>query len=221
MAIKVDLLPTERKKFGFDIIIALIAVLLVVAGIGFYFYGESLKSQIDTQQAKLAQIQKDIQKEKEGLPAIAELKKKNQELEVQINTVKTLRYDPIRYSNLLDEISILLPNNMWVSSISIEPVKRTVVLAGVAAEQPGVRPLESISGFMKSVNKSRYFRSATIASTTRGTTTVGKTPYTSYGWTIEMEYDPSAAEGNGVAVSPEKSEAKQEANLDTAREGVK
>ncbi len=67
MAIKVDLLPTERKKFGFDIIIALIAVLLVVAGLGFYFYGESLKNQITTQQDKLAQIQNEIKKEKEAI----------------------------------------------------------------------------------------------------------------------------------------------------------
>lgn len=205
MAIKVDLLPTERKKFGFDIVIAIIVLVIAVAGIAFYLFGDNLRNvklaklttKVDENTKKIASLEAEI-------PAIDELKKKNAELRTQITTVKTLRYDPLRYSNLLDEISALLPNNMWVSSIGIDPTKNVVQLAGVAVEQPGVRPLESISGFMKSLNAERSsFVSATIASTTRGTQSVGKSTYTSYSWTIEATYDPRKAEGSGSTAEAE------------------
>jgi Tfp pilus assembly protein PilN len=117
----------------------------------------------------------------------------------------------VRYSNILDEIAMLLPNNMWVSTVSIDPSKKTVALAGFAAEQPGVRPLESIAGFMKSVNKSQVFTSATISSTSRGNQTVGKVSYVGFTWTIDMTYDEKAAVGNvgnNAEASPEKKPAK-------------
>ena len=68
-----------------------------------------------------------------------------------------------------------------------------VTIAGVAAEQPGIRPVESISGFMKSVSRSKYFKRAVISSTTRGTVDVGSNKYTSYSWNIELEYDKDKA----------------------------
>ncbi len=205
MAIKVDLLPTERKKYGFDIVIAIIVMLIAASVVVYWYIGEHFKQEVSKKSASLAAIEDEIKKEKAGLPEIEQLKKKNRELEQQIKTVKTLRYDPVRYSNLLDEISYLLPNNMWVNNVTIDPTKNTMTLTGVAVEQPGVRPLESISGFMKSVTstKSQYFKTASISSTTRGTTTVGKSPYTSYGWTIEMTYDPNAAE-SGTSAEAEK-----------------
>ena len=201
MAIKVDLLPTERKKFGFDIVIAIVVLVIAVAGIGFFMFGENLRRVELTKWTETVNKNNDtIESLKREIPAIEELRKKNQELRAQINTVKTLRYDPLRYSNLLDEISALLPNNMWVSSIGIDPTKNLVQLTGVAVEQPGVRPLESISGFMKSLNIDRSsFISATIASTTRGTQSVGKSTYTSYSWSIDAVYDPAKAEGNASA----------------------
>jgi len=197
MAIKVDLLPTERKKFGFDIVLAIIIILIAIAAVGFWSYGEQLQRNLADKESTLTSKNAEVEKEKADLPQIDEMKKRNENIRAQIRTVSTLRNDPVRYSNLLDEISRLLPYNMWVSKIDIDPVKQVVQLAGLAVEQPGVRPLESISGFMKSLSQgnSECFLSSTISSTTRGTTTVGKSTYTSYGWTIEAAYDPVKAEG--------------------------
>lgn len=194
MAIKVDLLPTERKKFGFDPLVAILFLVIVVCVFVFYFIGQNYDKNLAKAQESLATVKARVAEAEKELPAIEELKRKNTELEQQINAVKTLRYDPVRYSNLLDEISFLLPNNMWVSSVEIDTGKNSVKLVGVAAEVPGIRPLESISGFMKNAAKSKYFRTATITGTNRGTTPVGETVYTSYSWTIDMTYDPKAAE---------------------------
>ena len=193
MAMKLDLLPTERKKFGFDIVIALMFVLIAISGIGFYLYGNKLKEDAEAKKLEVAGIQKKIEDEKKDLGDIDSLRAKLKDLQANIDTVKTLKLDPVRYSNLLDELSSLLPNNMWVSNIAIDTQKNTLTLTGVAAEQPGVRPVESISGFMKSVSRSKYFKRSVISSTTRGTVDVGDNKYTSYSWNIELEYDKDKA----------------------------
>lgn len=194
MAIKVDLLPTERKKFGFDPVIAILVVLIAVAVVVFYYFGVKLEKDISDKRSAITAVEQEIQSLQQQLPVIEKLRKENAELENQINTVKSLRYDPIRYSNLLDEISYLLPRNMWVSTISIEPAQAKVSMSGTAAALPGIRPLESISGFMKSVQKSRYFKDAALSSTSRGSVTVDSQNFTSYSFSIDMTYDPKAAE---------------------------
>ena len=151
MAMKLDLLPTERKKFGFDIVIALMFVLIAISGIGFYLYGNKLKEDAEAKKLEVAGIQKKIEDEKKDLGDIDSLRAKLKDLQANIDTVKTLKLDPVRYSNLLDELSSLLPNNMWVSNIAIDTQKNTLTLTGVAAEQPGVRPVESISGLIPRV----------------------------------------------------------------------
>ncbi len=206
MAIKVDLLPTERKKFGFDPVIAILIVLIALAVVVFYYFGVKLEKDIADKRAQITRVDQDIVSLQSQLPIIEKLKKENQELENQINTVKSLRYDPIRYSNILDEISSLLPKNMWLSSLSIEPGQSKVMMSGTAAAMPGIKPLESISGFMKSVQRSKYFRDASLSSTSKGTVTVKGINYISYSFGIEMTYDPKAAErtetGSGDTADP-------------------
>ena len=194
MAIKVDLLPTERKKFGFDPVIAILIVLIAASVVVFYYVGVKFEADIQAKKDEIGKIEANIQDIKHKLPKIKELKKENEDLEKQINTVKSLRYDPIRYSNLLDEISFLLPKNMWVASITIEPGQTKVSISGTAAALPVIRPVESIGGFMKNVQKSRYFRGASLSSTSRGKTSIAGTSYTSYSFGIDMTYDAKAAE---------------------------
>jgi Tfp pilus assembly protein PilN len=203
MAIKVDLLPTERKKFGFDPVIAILIVLIAASVVVFYYVGVKFDADIEAKKGEIAKIEANIQDIKHKLPKIKELKQENAELEKQINTVKSLRYDPIRYSNLLDEISSLLPRNIWVSNITIEPGQTKVSMSGTAAEVPGVRPLESIAGFMKNAQKSRYFRGCSLASTSRGKANINGVQYNSFSFSVDLTYDPKAAEQTGES-SPER-----------------
>lgn len=193
MAIKVDLLPTERKKFGFDFVIAIMVVLVIAAAVGFYFYGVDLQNKADESKKEVTKLQSELDEKKKGLEEINKLNKQIKDVQDQTKLVKQLKLDPVRYSNLLDELALLLPNNMWVTNISIEPSKQTMVLTGLSAEQPGVRPVEAVSGFMKNVGKSKFFKSAAIANANRQTVDVGKNKYTDYAWSIELIYDPEKA----------------------------
>lgn len=197
MTIKVDLLPTERKKFGFDPVIAFLVIIIAIFVVGFYVYGTQLDRKIEAKNGEIAQVEQKIAQLKNQLPIIEELKKENAQLQQQIDTVKSLRYDPIRYSNLLDEISLLIPKNVWLQSISIDPATNLVSMSGTAMQMPGVRPLESIAGFMKSLQKSRFYRDATLANTSRGTVKTAEEEIVTYGFQIESHYDPRAAEEGG------------------------
>jgi Tfp pilus assembly protein PilN len=205
--IKVDLLPTERKKFGFDPVIAILVVLIALSVVVYYYFGVKLEKDISDKKGAISKVDGEIQSLQQQLPIIEKLKKENSELENQIATVKSLRYDPIRYSNLLDEVAYLLPRNMWLSNVTIEPTQTKVSLTGTAAELPGVRPLESISGFMKNVQRSKYFRSASLSGTSRGTIMVNGKTYPSYSFSFDMVYDPRAAEQMALLTSEREKQA--------------
>jgi Tfp pilus assembly protein PilN len=190
MTIKVDLLPTERKKFGFDPVIGFLLLIIVIFTIGFWVYGTSLVKKIDTKKQEIAEVDNKIKELEKKLPIIEQLRAKNRELEQQINTIKNLVYDPIRYSNLLDEVSLILPRNIWISTLSIEPSTNSVTMNGTAVAMENQKPLESIGRLMKNLQKSRFFRDATLSSTS--TTKVAEI-YMGFTFQIETHYDPDAA----------------------------
>ena len=128
MAIKVDLLPTERKKFGFDIVIALMILLIAASAVGCVWWGNKLEEKASNKQKEVQTLQAQLKEAEAGLGNITGLRKKVSDLKANINTVKTLKLDPVRYSNLLDELSSLLPNNMWVSSISVDTQRHTLTM---------------------------------------------------------------------------------------------
>jgi Tfp pilus assembly protein PilN len=190
MTIKVDLLPTERKKFGFDPVIGFLLLIIIIFVIGFVVYGTSLEKKIELKKQEIAEVDYKIKELEKKLPVIESLRSKNRELEQQINTIKSLVYDPIRYANLLDEVSLVLPRNIWVSTISIEPATSSVTFNGTSVAMQNQQPLESIGRLMKNLQKSRYFYDATLSSTSQ---TRVADAYMGYTFQIETHYNPEKA----------------------------
>jgi len=190
MTIKVDLLPTERKKFGFDPVIGFLLLIIVIFTIGFWVYGTSLVKKIETKKQEIAEVDNKIKELEKKLPVIEQLRTKNRELEQQINTIKNLVFDPIRYGNLLEEVSLILPKNVWLSTLSIEPSTTSVTMNGTAVAMENQKPLESIGRLMKNLQKSRFYRDAALSSTS--TTRVADV-YMGFTFQIETHYDADAA----------------------------
>jgi len=191
MTIKVDLLPTERKKFGFDPMIGFLLVIVLICTAGFWIYGSSLSNTIDAKKSAIVEKENKIKEMESKLPIIEELNKKNAELEMQIKTVKELVYDPIRYANLLQEVVTVLPRNVWISNLNVEPATTTVTFGATALATAKDRPLESIAKLMKNLQNSKYFNTPTISSANQGKTEEG----ISYSFQIEARYNPQAAAG--------------------------
>ena len=192
MTIKVDLLPTERKRFGFDPVLGFLLVIVLVFTAGFWFYGNSLNNTIETKKAAVLDKENKIKEMESKIPIIEDLKKKNAELEQQIKAVKELVYDPIRYANLLQEVANVMPRNIWISNLNIEPSSTTVSFNATAIGMGNNRPLESIAQLMKNIQGSKILNTPTLSSASQ---TGEKGSAISYGFQIEAKYDPEAAAG--------------------------
>lgn len=192
MTIKVDLLPTEKKGFGIDPAMVIMIILVIVAFTGMMVYSTSLKSQIDRQTATNEEVNQEIKQIQSQLPLIEESKKRIASLEREIKMIKSLVHDPLRYANLLQEIAILLPENVWLDDLSIVPQGNKVNFSGHAAEVVGQRkPLATIADLMRNFNDSEYFTNSTLDSTAE---TAGKDGSPSvFSFKLAIDYDPEKA----------------------------
>lgn len=165
MTIKVDLLPTEKKSFGIDPAMIVMFLLIVGAAAGMLLYSQSLKSKIEAEEQKIEAINAEIKQIETKLPRVEEMKNRIVSLKREIKMIKSLVHDPLRYANLLQEVAILLPENVYLKSLSIDPRGRVVKFDGEAAEVDGRLPLATIAQMMRNFNESAYFRSSTLAAT--------------------------------------------------------
>lgn len=199
MTLKVDLLPTEKRRIGFDPVIAFLVV-LILCSVGIYWLiGQWFDGQITGMDAQIAKVDKEIQEYKDKVPIIEKMKEEVQKYTQEAETIKNLRYDAIKFANILDEVSILVPENVWVTSLNIEPGNKSVTFSGYAAEAQGLTPLKAVADFMRKLRGSKYFVDATLASTTSGTYET----YQTFSFTIESHYrDEVAAKAPAVQQKP-------------------
>ncbi len=190
MTIKVDLLDRPGRRMGFDPIIFFLVLVVVIFVIGFYIFGTTLDKKIAEKRHEIEAIDEKIRDLEEKIPKIKELEEHNKDLEAQINTIKQLVYDPIRYANLLDELALIMPNNIFINNLTIEPTTQLMTFNGHSVDMgPNAQPLEMISTFMRNLQKSKYFKDATLASTRRRV----YQERDAFDFSIRAEYDAEAA----------------------------
>lgn len=188
--IKVDLLDRPGRRMGFDPIIFFLVLVIVVFVIGFYIFGTTLDKKISEKKKEIAEVDEKIRDLEEKIPKIKELEEVNKDLEAQINTIKQLVYDPIRYANLLDELALIMPNNIFIKNLKIDPATASMQFAAISVKvDSSTKTLEKISELMTNLQKSRYFKDATLQSTKR-------TDYQereAFDFAIRAEYDPESS----------------------------
>jgi len=87
MTIKVNLLPTERKRFTFDPLVAVLFVCVCAALVGCIVWGSRLQSDVDASQAKIEQLDEEIKKTEQSLPVIDEIKSQIAKLKSEIKII--------------------------------------------------------------------------------------------------------------------------------------
>lgn len=210
MTIKVDLLPTEKKQFGIDPAMILMFILIIAAVAGMFLYSNSLANQIKNKQAEIEKIDQDIKQIETQLPLIEETKTRIASIKREIKMIKSLVHDPLRYANLLQEVAILLPENVWLTDLAIDPRGNKVTFNGRAAEVLGERkPLATIADLMRNFNDSEYFTNSTLSSTSESASTEGEPSV--FQFSLSINYDPEKAAtepptgmgANSVPTAPE------------------
>lgn len=192
MTIKVNLLPTERKKITFDPILWVLLIIILAFTGGCVWYGQTLQTKIESKQQEIADTQNKIKEIEQSLPVIDQLKSDIAKLEDEIKMVESLVYDPVRYGNLLGEVGRVLPSNVYLSSLSVEPSTTSVMINGTAKNTGGTGPLATIAGLMSRMSNSEIFTDASLASTSQ---TGNENDGFGFAFSIEARYNPDAAAG--------------------------
>jgi len=193
MTIKVDLLPTERKRFTFDPMMGFLLVIIILCTVGFVLYGSKLQNDIEAEKKVVADIEEQIKQIEQNLPVIEDLKAQIAKLEDEIKVIESLVYDPVRYGNLLTEVGRVLPTNVWLSTLAIEPGTQSITMNGTAAQMEGKQPLATIASLMQGIDESPYFTDASLSSTSQ--TMIAPSNLLGFTFQIETHYNPDVAAG--------------------------
>jgi type IV pilus assembly protein PilN len=126
---------------------ALLILLIVCAGIGFAW--STIQENITDSNARIAQMQRDIDQYNPQLEQVAAFRKKKKELETKIGVIDELdraRSGPVR---VLAELAERAPERLWLTSL--ETAGTTILLAGESLDN------DLVALFLRSLGESRYF----------------------------------------------------------------
>lgn len=168
MTVKVDLLPSERKrpKLFDGLTVVLLLLLIGVVG-GLIWYSKQLDGEIKDRQDKIAALQKEIEQLAPLKLKIDQYKQLTQSIKQQVQLLKSLRDDPRNYSLLIDEVKKIIPKNVWIGNLDISPSSKTIKCdcKALAATKDG---LETVALFMRNISSCPTFANPVVSAISRG-----------------------------------------------------
>ncbi len=149
--LQINLLPVREARREEDLRQirnqGLLVLLLSCAVIGFAY--SSISEEIAGSNARIAQMQRDIDQYNPQLEQVAAFRKKKKELETKIGVIDELdraRSGPV---NVLAELAARTPDRLWLTSLATEG--KTIVMAGESLDN------DLVALFLRSLGESRYF----------------------------------------------------------------
>ena len=124
LAITINLLPGEHRKKQKDLTwvtdrrVVWPTVMFIVAVVAALFvYAYTLES-ISSLEAELQSVRAAVERERPLLKKISELEKNQSVINSKINALKSIQINKKRWVVLFENISSVLPPNMWLTSLS-------------------------------------------------------------------------------------------------------
>lgn len=157
--IEINLLPVREARRAADLrqqVMQLIFMLLVVAsGVGFAH--SEINEKIAVEEARVAQMQRDIDQFKPQLEQVAAFRKKKAKLEKKIDVIDELdraRSGPVR---VMSELAMRTPERLWLTSM--KTTGGTINLKGLSLDN------ELVAVFLRGLGDSEYFDSVDLDGT--------------------------------------------------------
>jgi len=119
--IKVNLIPVKRKKKSKPVpsfVIAMVIVTVVTGIVMAYFYF-FFNSRLATKKAELSANEKKLANLKEKIKAVENFEQLNRTFQQRNNIIEQLGKNKSIPVMLLDEINNLLPNGLWLHSMTV------------------------------------------------------------------------------------------------------
>ena len=160
--LEINLLPVREARRKADLrqymMQLVLMVILTVGGIGLVH--SRIGDQVERAQARVRQMQNDIDQFKPQLEQVAAFKKRKGELEKKIDVIDGLdraRTGPVR---VLSELATRTPDRLWLTSLSTKGT--TISLQGQSLDN------ELVALFLRSLGDSEYFANVDLDSTKLG-----------------------------------------------------
>ena len=124
LAISINLLPPEFRKKQKDFTwvtdrrIIWPTVALIVAIVAVLMIQTYTSETVSTLSSELNRVQEEVERERPLLSKISDLEQKQGVVNTKINALKSIQVSKKRWVTLFENISSVLPPNMWVESIS-------------------------------------------------------------------------------------------------------
>jgi type IV pilus assembly protein PilN len=157
--IEINLLPVREARRAADLrqqVMQLIMMLILVgAGIGFVH--SEMNERTAVAQARVAQMQRDIDQFKPQLEQVAAFRKKKAKLEKKIDVINELdraRSGPVR---VMSELAMRTPERLWLKSVKTEGGQ--IQLKGMSLDN------ELVAVFLRGLGDSEYFDSVDLDGT--------------------------------------------------------
>jgi type IV pilus assembly protein PilN len=160
--LEINLLPVREARRKADLrqyVMQLVLMLILTAG-GIGIVHSRIGDQVERGQARVKQMQNDINQFKPQLEQVAAFKKRKSELEKKIDVIDGLdkaRTGPVR---VLSELSTRTPDRLWLTSMSTKG--NTISLKGQSLDN------ELIALFLRGLGDSEYFANVDLDSTKLG-----------------------------------------------------
>ena len=157
--LQINLLPVREARREEDLKQVrnqgLLVLLISFAAIGFAY--STISEEISDSNARIAQMQRDIDQYKPQLEQVAAFRKQKKKLETKIGVIEELdqaRSGPVR---VLSELAMRTPDRLWLTSLATEG--KTIVMSGESLDN------DLVALFLRSLGESKYFRDVDLDKT--------------------------------------------------------
>jgi type IV pilus assembly protein PilN len=160
--IEINLLPVREARRAADLrqqVMQLVFVLLVVGG-GIGFVHSDMNEKIVVAQARVSQMQRDIDQFKPQLEQVAAFRKKKAQLEKKIDVIDELdraRSGPVR---MMGELAMRTPERLWLKSV--RTTGGAMQIKGLSLDN------ELVAVFLRGLGDSEYFEDVDLDGTKVG-----------------------------------------------------
>lgn len=124
LCISINLLPPEYRKVQKDLTwitdrrIVWPTIALIAAFVGVYMLNAFTTETISGLQSELDRVRSEVNRERPLLTKISDLEQKQSVINTKINALKSIQVSKKRWVILFENVSSVLPPNMWLTSIS-------------------------------------------------------------------------------------------------------
>ncbi len=154
--IKINLLPVraaKKREFGRQQIL-LFALVLVLAGIGNFFWYNKLDSELTGLDQQIARTKAEIAQLEKTIGEVKSIKEDKKALEDKLKILDTLKKGRTGPVKVMDELATIIPQRVWLNDYT--EVGGGVTLVGQA------QSYEDLSAFSKKLKASVHFTNITI-----------------------------------------------------------